>query len=280
MPSFPDFNLYEVLEVTRDASLPDITAPYRRLARLYHPDKNLDNDGATAKFQKVQAAYEILSDERQRRAYDQPESSSPFGGEARQQNRAQEYYKDEDDEMDEIDEMIPNPFQYASFETEKERRRHEARMREEEAARAAARLEKTQREATEEAKRVAEAKAKKAMEDAAAASKQEAETQSRLKMEDIFVANGCVTDAEKQACCEHCSFWPKEQMKRKLKCLNCGKKKSMTQYKCPYCALALLNMALCQSDSSSLVVSITFDTKLCLNKARFFRKELMHFELR
>ncbi|APA06395.1 predicted protein [Sclerotinia sclerotiorum 1980 UF-70] len=256
MPPFPDFDLYEALEVTRDASVPDITASYRRLARLYHPDKNLDNADATAKFQKVQAAYEILSNERQREAYDQPTSSSPFGGETRQQNRPQEYYEDEDDEMDEIDEMMLNhllrmfffrassrynPFQYTSSETEIEHRRREAPMREEEeeGARAAARLEKTQREAAEQAKRVAKAKVKKAMEDAAAASKREVEAQLRLKMEKIFVANGCATDAEKQACCEHCSFWPKEQMKRKFKCLNCGQKRGMTQYKCPYCALTL-----------------------------------------
>ncbi|KAJ8069566.1 hypothetical protein OCU04_000007 [Sclerotinia nivalis] len=248
MPSFPDFDLYEALEVTRDASAQDITASYRRLARVHHPDKNLDNADATAKFQKVQAAYEILSDERQRKAYDHPIPFSPFGSGARQQNRPQEYYEDEDDEMDEmmfnhIFRMFfsrassgPSPFQYAQFETETERRRREARMREEKADRAAARLEKSQREAAEQAKRVAEAKA---MEDAAAASKQEAETQSRLKMENIFAANACVTDAEKQACCEHCSFWPKEQMKRKFKCLSCGRKRSMIQYTCPYCALGL-----------------------------------------
>lgn len=53
MPSSLDFDLYETLEVARDASAQEITASYRRLARFHHPDKNLDNADATAKFQKV-----------------------------------------------------------------------------------------------------------------------------------------------------------------------------------------------------------------------------------
>ncbi|KAK8900822.1 hypothetical protein QC760_010586 [Botrytis cinerea] len=52
MPLPPDFDLYEALEISRDASTQDITASYRRLARFHHPDKNPDNASATAKFQK------------------------------------------------------------------------------------------------------------------------------------------------------------------------------------------------------------------------------------
>ncbi|KAI9644054.1 U2-type spliceosomal complex subunit cwc23 [Ciborinia camelliae] len=256
MSSSLDFDPYEALEVTKDASAQDIIASYRRLARLHHPDKNLDNADATAKFQKVQAAYEILSDEHQRREYDQPVQSSPFSG-ASSRGHRQGFNEHEDgDEFRGIFFDLffgnlfaqgfsrPDPFQYARSQAEMERRERErqerdARKREEENAREerekAAQLEKAQRES--------DAKAKKAMEDAAAAAaaarKEQTEMQSRLKMENIFAANGCVTDVEKQACCEHCYFWPKKQMKRKFKCLNCGQKRGMTQYKCPYCALVL-----------------------------------------
>lgn len=57
MPLAPDFDLYEALEVPKDASAQEITASYRRLARVHHPDKNLENTNATAKFQQVSKGY-------------------------------------------------------------------------------------------------------------------------------------------------------------------------------------------------------------------------------
>ncbi|KAF7959257.1 hypothetical protein EAE96_002771 [Botrytis aclada] len=263
MPLVPDFDLYEALEVPKDASAQEITASYRRLARVHHPDKNLDNANATAKFQKVQAAYEILSDECQRRDYDQPVFSNLSSG-ARQQYNPQENYEDEYDEYDEMEEMMFDQFfrmffsrassrpsydRSAEFVAEMERREREDRLRREaeaawEAKQAAARLEKARRNAVEKAKRDAKAELKKTMEDAAASLKEKTEMEYKLKMEAIFSANGCVTDAEKQECCEHCFFWPKEQMKKKFKCLTCGQKRGLTQYKCPYCALILCQLCL------------------------------------
>ncbi|KAK6591857.1 hypothetical protein ACHAO1_010133 [Botrytis cinerea] len=258
MPLPPDFDLYEALEISRDASTQDITASYRRLARFHHPDKNPDNASATAKFQKVQAAYEILSDECQRRKYDQPVFSDLFG-ETRNPHRPHEDYEDECDEMEEM--MFENFLRMfftrassryehdrsAEFEAEMEHRERETKMREKaeaasEADRAAFRLEKAQREAAEKVRRDAIAESKKSMENAAATLKEKTEMENKLKIENIFAANDCVTDAEKQAYCEHCSFWPKEQMKRKFKCLTCGQKRGMTQYKCPYCALILCHL--------------------------------------
>ena len=135
----------------------------------------------------------------------------------------------------------------AEFEAEMEHRERETKMREKaeaasEADRAAFRLEKAQREAAEKVRRDAIAESKKSMENAAATLKEKTEMENKLKIENIFAANDCVTDAEKQAYCEHCSFWPKEQMKRKFKCLTCGQKRGMTQYKCPYCALILCHL--------------------------------------
>ncbi|ORX99267.1 hypothetical protein K493DRAFT_329159 [Basidiobolus meristosporus CBS 931.73] len=61
---------YELLGVARNASQSDIKKSYYKLAKKYHPDTNKDK-AAQEKFVKIQEAYEILSDEQKRAAYDQ-----------------------------------------------------------------------------------------------------------------------------------------------------------------------------------------------------------------
>lgn len=65
-----DKDLYSVLGVARGASDDEIKKAYRKLARQYHPDVNKSPD-AGAKFSQVQEAYDVLSDEKKRRYYDQ-----------------------------------------------------------------------------------------------------------------------------------------------------------------------------------------------------------------
>ncbi|MGQ0792596.1 MAG: molecular chaperone DnaJ [Deltaproteobacteria bacterium] len=68
---------YEVLGVAKDASQGDIKRAYRKLARRHHPDLNPGSKESEDKFKELQQAYEILSKEDKRRAYDSY-GSSPF----------------------------------------------------------------------------------------------------------------------------------------------------------------------------------------------------------
>jgi molecular chaperone DnaJ len=60
---------YEVLNVERDASAPEIKRAFRKLAQQYHPDVNREPD-AEAKFKEINEAYQVLSDEQKRAVYD------------------------------------------------------------------------------------------------------------------------------------------------------------------------------------------------------------------
>jgi hypothetical protein len=60
---------YAVLGVPESASQQDIKRAYRKLAVLYHPDKNPDPQ-AELRFKEIAVAYDVLSDEFKRQAYD------------------------------------------------------------------------------------------------------------------------------------------------------------------------------------------------------------------
>ena len=61
---------YDVLGVAKNASDDDIKKAYRKLAMKFHPDRNPDSKDAEEKFKEAKEAYEILSDEQKREAYD------------------------------------------------------------------------------------------------------------------------------------------------------------------------------------------------------------------
>lgn len=64
---------YEILGVNRDASDEEIKKAYRKLAMKFHPDRNQGDDAKSAeeKFKEAKEAYEMLSDDQKRAAYDQ-----------------------------------------------------------------------------------------------------------------------------------------------------------------------------------------------------------------
>lgn len=61
---------YEILGVTKTADEREIKKAYKRLAMKYHPDRNQGDKQAEANFKEVKEAYEVLSDEQKRAAYD------------------------------------------------------------------------------------------------------------------------------------------------------------------------------------------------------------------
>src|SRR5471030_2374192 len=67
---------YELLGVAKTASADDLKKAYRKLAMQHHPDRNPGDKKAEEKFKELSHAYDILSDEQKRAAYDR------FGHEA------------------------------------------------------------------------------------------------------------------------------------------------------------------------------------------------------
>ena len=90
-----DEDYYKTLGVSRNASDSELQKAYRKLAAKFHPDRHADKDEkqrdrAKQKFQKIQQAYDVLSDGEKRRMYNQlgPDfermggggGGNPFGG--------------------------------------------------------------------------------------------------------------------------------------------------------------------------------------------------------
>ena len=62
---------YKTLGVARGASQEDIRKAYRKLARKFHPDINPGNKDAENRFKELSVAYDVLSDEKKRKLYDE-----------------------------------------------------------------------------------------------------------------------------------------------------------------------------------------------------------------
>ncbi len=63
-------NYYKILNVQKSTGSEDIKKSYRKLVKLWHPDKNSGNKNAEEKFKETAEAYEVLSDPEKRKKFD------------------------------------------------------------------------------------------------------------------------------------------------------------------------------------------------------------------
>ena len=69
---------YKILGVSKTSTADEIKKSYRKLARKYHPDANKGDAKAEERFKEISEAYNVLSDSKRRKEYD--EARSLFGG--------------------------------------------------------------------------------------------------------------------------------------------------------------------------------------------------------
>jgi molecular chaperone DnaJ len=75
---FLEKDYYKTLGVAKGASADEIKKSYRQLARKYHPDANKGDPKSEERFKEISEAYNVLSDEKRRKEYD--DARSLFGG--------------------------------------------------------------------------------------------------------------------------------------------------------------------------------------------------------
>jgi len=73
-------NYYETLKVSPKASKTEIKSAYRRLARKLHPDKNNGSEETARAFATIAEAYEVLSNAKERAAYDKRILQAQYNG--------------------------------------------------------------------------------------------------------------------------------------------------------------------------------------------------------
>ena len=77
---FLEKDYYKTLAVSKGASADEIKKSYRKLARKYHPDANKGDAKSEERFKEISEAYNVLSDEKRRKEYDEARSLFGTGG--------------------------------------------------------------------------------------------------------------------------------------------------------------------------------------------------------
>jgi DnaJ-class molecular chaperone len=108
---------YDTLGVAKTASADEIRRAYRKLARKHHPDVNPGDAAAENRFKRIAAAYDVLSDDQKRKAYDEFGEASLQGGfdpeKAREYARWQDTRQRRSSRFE--DEQGPIDFDFAEF---------------------------------------------------------------------------------------------------------------------------------------------------------------------
>ncbi|KAI1448596.1 DnaJ-domain-containing protein [Annulohypoxylon stygium] len=232
-------DFYSILEVDSNATTAEITASYRRLALKYHPDKNPDDvEAATEAFQKIQVAYEVLSDAEKRSYYDARSCMSTPPNE--DVNMRDDYFFERLHELFARVNLFPSPFD--GLRRDARERAYEA-YRDERAAmdrENAVKLEEYRLRVEEEERlkrdREAAKEAKAEQEEATRNRDREVE---KSKQEARWEKLGSVTKEQRLATCLHSAFCEKNQQRQKFKCDACKVKRGITAFQCPYCSSLL-----------------------------------------
>src|SRR3954453_1468764 len=64
---------YQILGSSKGASQAETKSAFRKLAKKHHPDANKHDPKAASRFAELNAAYEIVGDEKKRQAFDRGE---------------------------------------------------------------------------------------------------------------------------------------------------------------------------------------------------------------
>lgn len=68
--------LYDLLNVSKNATQADIKSAYYKLSMVYHPDKSNGCEDASRKFREITYAYEVLCNAKARNIYDEGKPTS------------------------------------------------------------------------------------------------------------------------------------------------------------------------------------------------------------
>ncbi|TGJ81833.1 hypothetical protein E0Z10_g6944 [Xylaria hypoxylon] len=245
---------YAVLGIQEAATDEEIATAYRRLAMIHHPDRNPDNTvGATERFQKIQLAYEVLSNHSERRRYDTSQNTT-FPSE-------DVYVVDVHSDRYEDNTVYGELIYWANVVGRLWAMHHQSQEQSSSRARARAEAQAQARDRAEEMYRLQEIRKRREREKATMrelrrATREEhqasmmalrnATFDRETQMQKVrWLRAGAVTQNEKFSACLHSGFCAIIRQQKKLKCDACGVRRRMTAFECPHCAhyLCLLCVA-------------------------------------